>query len=73
VLDHFFGPFLAFFFPEVHAAIDWSRPCEALDKELQQIMSESELGLRLADKLFKVWLKDGQEVWTDPRRDPEPA
>jgi hypothetical protein len=25
VLAHFFGPFLAFFFPEAHAAIDWTR------------------------------------------------
>jgi hypothetical protein len=63
VLEHFFGQFLAFFFPEAHAAIDWGRRYESLDKELQQIVSESELGLRLADKLFKVWLQDGQEAW----------
>ncbi len=63
VLEHFFRPFLAFFFPEAHAAIDWDRNYESLDTELQQIVSESELGLRLADKLFKVWLKDGQEAW----------
>ena len=63
VLEHFFGQFLEFFFPDAHAAIDWSRRYESLDKELQQIVSESELGLRLADKLFKVWLKDGQEAW----------
>jgi hypothetical protein len=63
VLEHFFRQFLEFFFPEAHAAIDWSRRYESLDKELQQIVSESELGLRLADKLFKVWLRDGQEAW----------
>jgi hypothetical protein len=63
VLEHFFRPFLAFFFPEAHAAIDWTRNYESLDNELQQIVSESELGLRLADKLFKVWLKNGQEAW----------
>ena len=63
VLEHFFGQFLEFFFPDAHAAIDWSRRYESLDKELQQIVSDSELGLRLADKLFKVWLKDGQEAW----------
>jgi hypothetical protein len=56
VLEHFFRDFLALLFPEAHVAIDWSRNYEALDKELQQIVSESELGLRLADKLFKVWL-----------------
>jgi hypothetical protein len=63
VLDHFLGPFLELFFPMVYAVIDWSRPYEALDKELQQIMADSELGLRVADKLFKVWLNDGQEAW----------
>jgi len=63
VLEYFFRDFLAFFFPEAHAAIDWSRKYESLDKELQQIVSESELGLRLADKLFKVWLDDGREAW----------
>jgi hypothetical protein len=63
VLEHFFHHFLAFFFPEAHAAIDWTRNYESLDKELQQIVSDSELGLRLADKLFKVWLKDGHEAW----------
>src|SRR5262249_30370308 len=62
-LEHFFDHFLAFFFPNADGAIDWSRGHESLDKELQQIVSESELGLRLADKLFKVWLKDGSETW----------
>jgi hypothetical protein len=37
---------------KAHAAIDWTRNYESLDKELQQIVSDSELGLRLADKLF---------------------
>jgi len=54
---------MLFFFPDAHRAIDWSRGYEALDKELQQIMHEAELGIRLADKLFKVWLEDGKETW----------
>jgi hypothetical protein len=63
VLDHFFPAFLQFFFADAHQEINWSRGYESLDKELQQIVHEAELGLRLADKLFKVWLKDGQETW----------
>jgi hypothetical protein len=63
VLDALLEAFLAFFFPTIHEVIDWSRPYEALDKELQQLLSESELGLRVADKLFKVWLQDGHEAW----------
>jgi len=62
-LDRFFPAFLAFFFPEVHALIDWGRGYESLDNELQQVVREAEVGRRLADKLFKVWLKDGREVW----------
>jgi hypothetical protein len=62
-LDRFFPEFLAFFFPAVHADIDWARGYEALDKELQQILADAELGPRLADKLVKVWRKDGAEAW----------
>jgi hypothetical protein len=46
VLEQFFGEFLAFIFPDAHAAIDWSRKYASPDKELQQIVSESELGPR---------------------------
>ena len=56
-------PFVQFFFPDVHADLDWSRGYESLDKELQQIVREGELGPRLADKLFKVWPKDSVELW----------
>jgi hypothetical protein len=62
-LEHFLASFLAFFFPHVHDAIDWSRGYESLDKELQQIVRDARVGRQLADKLFKVWRKDGREAW----------
>ena len=62
-LELFFYAFLEFFFPEVHAAVDWDRKPEALDTELQQIVREAALGRRQVDKLFKVWLHQGAEVW----------
>lgn len=62
-LDVYFKLFVALFFPQAHAEIDWDRGYESLDKELQQIAPEAELGRRVADKLVKVWLKDGQEQW----------
>src|SRR5437868_5248798 len=62
-LDRFLPALLAFFFPEVYAAIDWSRGYQVLDKELRQIVREAELGPRLADKVFKVWRLDGSEAW----------
>lgn len=55
--------FLAYFFPDIHADIDWSRGYQALDKEFEKIARRAKVGKRIADKLFKVWLKDGREHW----------
>ncbi|MBD2773496.1 transposase [Iningainema tapete] len=62
-LSEYFEPFLQFFFPQVHALIDWSKSPQSLDKELQQITPSSDSGLRIVDKLFQVWRKDNQEAW----------
>lgn len=62
-LEEFFEPFLAFVFNDVHAAIDWNRSFEWLDKELMQIVPDAEQGKRFVDKLVKVWLRDGTENW----------
>jgi hypothetical protein len=43
-LDAYFEPFLALLFPEVHRQVDWSRGHEPLDKELQQVVREAEVG-----------------------------
>jgi hypothetical protein len=62
-LEAYFPLFMALFFPQAHADIDWSRGFEALDQELQQVARDAELGRRVVDKLFKVWLRSGQEEW----------
>ena len=62
-LSLYFQPFMAFFFPEIDANINWSRGYEFLDKEFQQVVRDAEMGLREADKLVKVWRGDGVEVW----------
>ena len=54
-LERYFPQFLAFLFPQIHAEIDWGRGWEFLDKELQQVVRDAELGRRLVDKLVKVW------------------
>ncbi|HTE20367.1 MAG TPA: hypothetical protein VK689_18540, partial [Armatimonadota bacterium] len=54
-LERYFPPFLAFFFPVAYADIDWSRGYEFLDKELQSVVRDAELGRRLVDKLVRVW------------------
>ncbi|MGH7136182.1 MAG: hypothetical protein ACREHD_10610, partial [Pirellulales bacterium] len=62
-LEALFEPFMAFFFPDAHRDIDWTRRFEMLDKELQQITPESEQGRRVVDKLVKVWRTNGQDEW----------
>jgi len=59
----YFRHFMAFFFPEIEIEIDWNREYEFLDKEFQQIANLAEIGTRFADKLVKVWVNDGQEIW----------
>jgi hypothetical protein len=53
----------ALFFPEVHAQVDWGRGYILLDKELQQVTRDADLGRRLADTLVKVWRRDGTDAW----------
>jgi len=62
-LDLYFEPFVKLFFADAHADIDWSRAIESLDKELQQVTPDAEIGRRYVDKLVKVWLKNGEEQW----------
>ncbi len=63
VLERYFPEFMAFFFPEAYAEIDWSRGYESLDQELQQVVREAESGKRYADKLMKVWRHNGEELY----------
>ena len=62
-LDLYFEAFLAFFFPQAYADIEWARDYAPLETELQQVIREAALGPQRADKLVKVWLRDGQEAW----------
>jgi len=62
LIEQYFEEFMAFFFPKVHATIDWTQGYEFLDQEFQQIVRDAELGKRLADKLVKAWEKNGDEA-----------
>ncbi|MEM9219944.1 MAG: DUF4351 domain-containing protein [Cyanobacteria bacterium P01_F01_bin.150] len=62
-IELYFHEFIDFFFPSLAPKIDWQQPYEFLDKELQQIVRDADLGRRWADKLAKVWLIDGTETW----------
>ncbi|MEO1433237.1 MAG: cytosolic protein [Cyanobacteria bacterium J06633_8] len=63
ILQLYFQDFLLFFFPHIHAEVDWTKEPVFLDKELQQVIRDAELGKRLVDKLVKIYLLDGTESW----------
>ena len=64
ILDKLLPEFLAFYFSEIHQAIDFEKGFEFLDKELQKILpQEDDTGKRVVDKLVKVFLRDGSEKW----------
>jgi hypothetical protein len=61
-LESYFEEFIAFFFPQAHGDIDWTQGYEFLDKELQQVVRDAELGKRLVDKLVKIYRTGGEET-----------
>ncbi|MBW4559578.1 MAG: transposase [Mojavia pulchra JT2-VF2] len=63
IIELYFPRFLEFFFTLAYDAIDWTRPYEFLDTELQQLEPDAEIGRRFVDKVAKVWLLDGEEAW----------
>jgi hypothetical protein len=50
-LSEYFEDFLAFFFPSVHSAIDWTKTPISREQELQKIIAGSEAADGVADKL----------------------
>jgi hypothetical protein len=60
-LDLYFRPFVEFLFPPVGREIDWERPVEFHDKELQKIAPGAEAGTGAVDKLAKVWTRQQTE------------
>lgn len=76
-IERFFPEFMAFFFPAAFERIDWTKGYEFLDKELQAVAQDAELGRRFVDKLVRVTLVTGEddliyvhvEVQGTPERD----
>jgi hypothetical protein len=60
-LERYLHPFLALCFPRVEACIDWHRPVEFVDKELQAVMRDAESGRQYVDKLVKLFTREGVE------------
>lgn len=62
-IGEYLKPFLEFFYPEIERHINWQKKPISLDKELEQITASAETEKRYADKLFKVWLLNDEEIW----------
>lgn len=63
VIGDLFEEFLLFFLPELHGHIDFNEKPAFLDKELFQEVGDEQKGRRFADRLAKVYLKNGEERW----------
>jgi hypothetical protein len=59
IIHSAFPEFMAFFFRDAAARIDWSAGHEFLDTELRQVVQDAELGRRHADVLVRVTTTDG--------------
>ena len=56
---------MTFFFPNAQELFDFSQPFQFLDKELEQLFPSNpdDFSPKYADKLVKVFTKEGQERW----------
>lgn len=54
VIFHNFRAFLEYYFPDLHASIDWAIPPVFLDKDLAPPYPGTRIGTRIADVLVRV-------------------
>ncbi|AEE49722.1 hypothetical protein [Haliscomenobacter hydrossis] len=63
IIENLVDDFIWYFFPNYVEKIDFERGFEFLDTELQKLIPDNPGQNRHADKLIRVWLKDGLEAW----------
>ncbi len=61
VIERYFPEFMAFYFPDAYAEIDWSKEHVFLDQELRAVVQDAELGTRFVDRLVRVNVLNGGE------------
>jgi len=62
-LSEYFDSFLSFFFPNTYDLVDWSKTPVPLEQELRQVTAADKTKIRVADKLYKVWLREKPRKW----------
>jgi hypothetical protein len=76
-MELYFKELMQFFFPDIAREIAWDKGYQFLDKELQQVVRDAEIGRKHADKLVRVWSLQNEpfhvmihiEVQSDKDRD----
>jgi predicted transposase/invertase (TIGR01784 family) len=63
IIENLIDDFIVYFFPDLAKIIDFERGAEFLDTELKKLVPDSPGQRRHADKLIKVYFKDGKEIW----------
>ncbi|MFO7904576.1 MAG: hypothetical protein R6U98_18075, partial [Pirellulaceae bacterium] len=63
IIEDYLEEFFRFFFPQIHASINFDADYRFLDKELAKLMVDTETGDRRADKLIQVQWIDGTIEW----------
>lgn len=63
IIENLVDDFIRYFFPKYVDRIDFERGFEFLDTELQKLIPDNSSQKRHADKLIRVWFKDGKEAW----------
>ena len=63
VIERYFPEFMAFYFPDAYAEIDWAKEHVFLDQELREVVQDAELGKRFVDRLVRVNVLNGGESW----------
>lgn len=76
-LTRYFPEFLAFYFPQAYACIDWGQPHRFLDEELAQVVRDAELGHRRVDRLVEVATRDAGPqrvyIYVEVQGQPDPG
>jgi predicted transposase/invertase (TIGR01784 family) len=63
IVGDLFEDFAKFFFSDLYSHIDFTKGYEFLDKEMANILRKTRKGRKFADRLVKVFLKNGKEKW----------
>ncbi|MGG3691056.1 hypothetical protein ABEU88_18030, partial [Caldifermentibacillus hisashii] len=63
IISELFEEFILFFAPDLYEAIDFGKGIVFLEQELHKVIIKHKKGKKIADKIVKVSLKNGEEKY----------